>query len=472
VPSYGFTGVGERVETLGDVTARLVLLANGKAETTFVSAKGKATKSAPAAIKAAHGETLTELKNAAKDAAVMLSAQRDRLDALFLQSKTWPMDAWRERYLDHPIVGILARSLIWNVVEKSGRAHAVVHRANHGFVNALDKPVEIVESGATVRLWHPIEVGVADALAWRRYFEEHDVVQPFKQAHREVYLLTDAERTTRTYSNRFAAHVLRQHQFNALCAARGWHNKLRLLVDATYPPATRTLTPHGLRAEYWIEGVGDQYGTDTNESGAYLHLTTDQVRFYPLAAPQNTAHAGGGGYEVDARGTEAVDPLPLESISPIVLSEVLRDVDLFVGVASVGANPEWQDGGPQNRHRRYWWDFSFGELSQTGTGRRELLQRLIPRLAIAAQCSFDERYLIVQGKLRRYRIHLGSGNILMEPNDQYLCIVPNSSLAAASNGIRLPFEGDRTLSIVLSKALLLAADDRIQDPTILSQIRG
>jgi hypothetical protein len=60
-----------------------------------------------------------------------------------------------------------------------------------------------------------------EVLAWRSCLERHAVRQPFKQAHREVYVLTDAERATRTYSNRFAAHVLRQHQFNALCGARG-----------------------------------------------------------------------------------------------------------------------------------------------------------------------------------------------------------------------------------------------------------
>jgi len=34
----------------------------------------------------------------------------------------------------------------------------------------------------------------------------------------------------------------------------------------------------------------------------------------------------------------------------------------------------------------------------------------------------------------------------------------------------LPFEGDRTLSIIISKALLLAADDKITDPVILNQL--
>ena len=36
----------------------------------------------------------------------------------------------------------------------------------------------------------------------------------------------------------------------------------------------------------------------------------------------------------------------------------------------------------------------------------------------------------------------------------------------------LPFEGDTTLSIIVSKALLLADDRRITDPIIVSQIPG
>ena len=56
-------------------------------------------------------------------------------------------------------------------------------------------------------------------------------------AHREIYLLTPAEESTHSYSNRFAAHILKQHQFHALARQRGWKNKLRLMVDDSYPPA-------------------------------------------------------------------------------------------------------------------------------------------------------------------------------------------------------------------------------------------
>ena len=59
----------------------------------------------------------------------------------------------------------------------------------------------------------------------------------------------------------------------------------------------------------------------------------------------------------------------------------------------------------------------------------------------------------------------------MEPNDQYLCIVPDrSSRVSESKEVFLPFEGDATLSIILSKAFLLAEDQKIADPTITRQI--
>src|SRR4029079_9153788 len=119
----------------------------------------------------------------------------------------------------------------------------------------------------------------------------------------------------------------------------------------------------------------------------------------------------------------------------------------------------------------YWQSYSFGELSATAQTRRALLEHLVPRLKIACQCNVTARFLVVRGSKRTYKIHLGSGNILMEPNDQYLCIVPKQTVSTAgSERVQLPFEGDGTLSIILSKAFLLADDAKITDPTITSQL--
>jgi len=199
-----------------------------------------------------------------------------------------------------------------------------------------------------------------------------------------------------------------------------------------------------MTAQYYVDADGN---AEANNVGVFNYISTDQVRFY--------------------QGNEL---LQLINIPKIVFSEIMRDVDLFVGVTSIGNDPNWTNTGNEG-YNAYWQGYSFGDLTESAKMRSEVLQKLIPRLKIADKCSFDKKYLIVKGKLRTYKIHMGSGNIMMEPNDQYLCIVPGGRTEKDPGRIYLPFEGDRQLSVIISKALLLAEDDKIKDVTITRQIR-
>ncbi len=439
-------------------------ISSGKAVWNWIS-EGKTVKVAPASVKRDFSAELKELKTSVAELERVFAAQKERLDGLLRAEKIWDFSVWKTRYLEHPLMALISRRVIW-VFEAENAKNVAVPREN-GFVDSSGEKIEIPEN-SRVKLWHPLSDSSENVLGWRRYFEENALKQPFKQAHREIYLLTDAERATRTYSNRFAAHILKQHQFNSLCAARGWKNSLRLMVDDAYPPATKIWPNHDLRAEFWIEGIGENYGTDTNEAGTYLRLATDQVRFYRRDAPQNSAHAGGGGYSVGYRQAPT-EALELATIAPLIFSETMRDVDLFVGVSSLGSDEAWRDGGPQGHFRDYWQDYSFGELGESAKSRADVLSRLLPKLKIRAVATLESRFLRVQGKLRAYKIHLGSGNILMEPNDQYLCIVPARD---ENEGVFLPFEDDRTLAVILSKAFMLADDDKIKDAGVLRQIKA
>jgi len=467
VPTFDLQN-GRRSVAFGDTRAELTVNGGG-VQLEWFGTDGKPRKAAPASVKSEFKDDLKALKKTLDDLEKMLAAQSNRLERLPLMRRSWPLPIFRERYLEHPLMATLSRRLIWHV--QDGGTHFDTFWLEGKALNASGEALEFSE-GAVVTPWHGVFCDASEVLAWREFLEQHEIVQPFKQAHREIYLLTEAERRTVSYSNRFAAHILKQHQFNALCAARGWVNRLRLMVDDVYPAPSLELPQWNLRAEFWVEGAGDNYGTDTNDTGTYLYLATDQVRFYPLGTSQNYAHAGGGGYSVDyawnrAAGTVS-EPVALEQIPPLVLSEVLRDVDLFVGVCSVGGDATWRDGGPQG-HRAYWESYSFGELSSSAEERKKLLERLLPRLKIRERTTLEGRFLRVRGELRSYKIHLGSGNILMDPNDQYLCIVPGS-LPNSSSEVRLPFEGDRTLPVILSKAFLLASDTSITDPTITRQL--
>ena len=256
-------------------------------------------------------------------------------------------------------------------------------------------------------------------------------------------MFTDTERATKSFGP-LRRTCRRAARFRALCQARGWASPAFGGWDPGNGRPLKRIADRELQVEFWVEPIETAMN---QESFQFDYLSTDQVRFVTI-----------GG-----------EPIALADVDPVLFSELMRDADLFVGVAGIGGDPTWGDRG-DDRFGDYWSKAAFGELSESGKTRHAVLKDLLPGLAIGSRCRLEDRYLVVEGKLRTYRIHLGSGNIQMEPNNQYLCIVRDRQ--AGSKHVRLPFEGDDTLSIIISKALMLIDDDKIKDASIRSQIQG
>jgi hypothetical protein len=133
-----------------------------------------------------------------------------------------------------------------------------------------------------------------------------------------------------------------------------------------------------------------------------------------------------------------------------LFSEVMRDLDLVVSVAHRGGvDPEASASMVENRGSL---------LRETCT-----LHRL-------TNVRVTNSHALIDGKLGRYSLHLGSGVVHRQPGGA-LCIVP---VHAQHRGrLLIPFaDDDPKTAEVISKALLLARDSDIQDPIILAQIRA
>jgi hypothetical protein len=457
VPTLGLDADGRAEVALGDRTALLQLTgdATPKLEIRWRDAADKVTTTVPAAVKETHGEGLADLRKTAAEAKKLAALQRRRVEDLLALGRAWTAQDWAELYVGHPIVGWTARGLVWTascdgqpdvsgLPERDDTGDAWRLRSHDGTANEVTRD-------ARLRLWHPLEADRDEVQRWRAHLLDTSTRQPFKQAFREVYRLTPAEEQTDTYSNRFAGHVLRYPQAGALMRARDWNAKHLGFWDEGYNgDAVKTFTDTAWRAHFYYDLI-------EGEEGPYAVATlcsSDQVRFETR----------------EGEGPRATwTTRRLRDVPPLLLSEVMRDVDLFVGVTSVAADPTWSDQGTE-RTRAYWDAMSFGALGESAEIRREALERLLPRTRLAGRARIDGRFLVVDGSRRTYKIHLGSGNILMSPDDRYLCIVTDRS--AKTSKVYLPFEeGGGMLSVILSKAFLLADDARITDPTILSQLR-
>jgi hypothetical protein len=399
-------------QAVGEHTA--VISTDGKVELSWWHGDKK-LKAVPAAVRREHPEEVKRLRELAKQTLQQQATLIRALEAGYASETAPPY-----RQLEgHSVTD----RLIWEFEVSPG-----VWRSELGLTVA-DVPV---------RLWHPARASLEEVRAWREVVQGKELRQPYKQAFREVCLLTPAEEATGTYSNRFAGHVVDYSKLRALFKQRGWQSDFLGHWDGGYGGEAQRVLAGGQWRAALHHGLYDEG-----------YALTDQVRFHRLA---------------EGRWHQA----PLTEVPALVFSEAMRDVDLFVAVTSITADPQWADHGP-DRLQDYWRTGSFAALPPSAEVRRDALFRLIGRTTIADRCAMTDRFLVVRGDLRTYKIHLGSANILMEPNDAYLCIV---SARDPHAGLFLPFEEDGRLALILSKAFLLANDTAITDPSITRQLRA
>ncbi len=440
LPDLGFDSVGVHRATVGSYEAT-VAVGDDVTLTWRRGPGGAELRGVPGAVRRDHPDELAALRDLVKKARAHLATLTRALEGGLAAATAYSYERWRAEFAGHPLGRPIAGRLIWEVEVADGDRQAALP-VGETLLDSAGRPLPPIAPDAAIRLWHPVHAPPAEIRAWRDLLTDRDIRQPFKQAFREIYLLTPAEEATRVYSNRFAGHILRYQRLYALFKGRGW-TPTRMLGpwdSGDEAEATRELAGRRWRARFFHSYVVGYQETQL--------ASTDQVRF---------ERRDGGEWRETA----------LAEVPPVVFSEAMRDVDLFIGVTSIAADPEWEDRGA-DRERDYWRDAGFGALSASAEIRGDVLARLLPRTKIADRTELSGRFLLVHGTLRTYRIHLGSANILMDPDGSYLCVVRAGGSAA--DGVRLPFEDER-LALILSKAYLLADDAAIDDETILRQIK-
>jgi hypothetical protein len=440
VPDHGLGPDGRLSRCVGEHTAMVAVEDGGSARLTFRAPDGRVARSIPAAVARQFPRETAELKNLVRQVRSTLAAECRRTEGLLATSRTWPMETWEQYYLRHPVTSMIASQLIWELQTPSGQWISALPGRDGPTGPAGQRLPGL--AAVRVRLWHPSRADAALVSQWRSVITSQQLRQPFKQAFREIYRLTPAEEQTASYSNRFAGHILDYPRLYALLGHRGWRSNYLGDYDGGYDgDATVELMDGQWRAHFYYDQV------DPGAGAQVALAATDQVRF-------------------ERRDEQTWLETPLQEVPPLVFSEAMRDVDLFVSVTSIGADPDFADRG-EDRFRAYWHSFASAELAPSAQVRRAALERLVPKLRIADRCSLTDRYLVVRGRLRTYKIHIGSANVLMEPGSAYLCIV---SARPARERVFLPFEEDGRLALILSKALLLADDDKISDETIRRQL--
>ena len=399
---------------------------------------------------------MKELQGLVKQAKASLAAERDRVDGLLAEQPRWSLFDWCASYVRHPVLRVLGRSLVWNVDLGTETRSGLRGHEPDAFVG-LDGAPFAAPAEAAIALWHPVAASDTEVAAWRSALFDRRILQPVRQVYRETYRLTPDERGT-DHSTRFAGRLLQYRLFRGLLKRRGWTAPALLVwVDggADSAVAVRVFPGFGIQAELRYDAVWTKEMVD-GIPGDYQVVVSGRLQF---------SRAG---------GKKAADALALGDVPALVVSEAMRDVDLFVSTSSVALDSDWRDIGDDELRLR-WHELAFAELVESARVRRDVLERALPELSIADRCTVYERDLVVAGSLATYRVNIGTGQVRVDPQGSLL-VLPLGLPRARADGAELaqlflPVEADDTLIAILGTAFLLANDDAIGDEAFLAQLR-
>lgn len=366
----------------------------------------KTLKSVPPALK--KDKQIAELTARVTDIRRQASSIRRSLETAMCRGDTFTgeeLRTWCGHALVAPLIArlIVVGEGIVGYPDKGGKA-----------LRNFRGKLEPVKPKETLRLAHPHDLLATDEWHhWQRECFQAERMQPFKQAFRELYVVTRQEKKDGAVSHRYDGQQVQPKQAMALFGSRGWE------------------TRDGVFKVFHDEGL-------TADVSFNMGITTP-------AEVEGWAVAG-----VSFRHRDDWKPIKLATVPPRLFSEVMRDVDLVVGVAHAGGvDPE---------------------ASASTVEMRSGLLRETCALLKLKNVRLKSSHALVDGDLAQYSVHLGSGVVHRMPGGA-LCIVP---VHAQHRGrLFLPFaDDDPRTAEVISKVLLLARDREIQDPIILEQIRA
>ncbi|RSN71540.1 DUF4132 domain-containing protein [Actinomadura sp. WAC 06369] len=130
----------------------------------------------------------------ADDVRAVLAEQAGRLEEAMLSGRSWAVDEFREVLVAHPLLGRLARRLVWSASPPGPDGSAAFRVLDDGaFADVRGVPF-VPPEGARITLPHPVRLDGAEA--WADVFAGHAVSQPFAQLARPAHVLTDGERAS------------------------------------------------------------------------------------------------------------------------------------------------------------------------------------------------------------------------------------------------------------------------------------
>lgn len=206
VTTLGFDEKGELALSYGERSFTVKVSADLQLSTVS-DETGKAVKSLPAPGQKDDAELAAQSKSRfaqlKKDLKTMVGIQAQRLEESLSKQRLWTASEWKELFVNNVVMRRFAVGLIWGVYKVVNDETAIEDTFRYmedGTFNTVDEDEYELADTAKIGLVHPLELDAETLGAWKTQLEDYEIVQPFIQLNRPVYLIEEDDSERRTYS--------------------------------------------------------------------------------------------------------------------------------------------------------------------------------------------------------------------------------------------------------------------------------
>lgn len=419
VLDYGLSESGKVVLALPEAESEICLAYGGAAKISFRDNEGALIKSLPAQTNEIYEEQLKEFILSHKQINADIKAINLRVENFYRTGYSLTYERWYQCYYDHPLVKRAVSGTLWLVGQVGQHQTLIFHEGK--LKNLLGEEVLDIDPLAQIRLWHPLYNGY-ELNDWKRFLVAHKINQPFPQVHREIYLFAEAQGEHAF----FVGHILNKDQLAKLAKSKGW--------------SVSALTGY---SDFHIKNRLPEFSME-------VRLDVDEVSLGQRSKIYGSLHVQLLQLQFSSNG----ESLPPHQLDSVLFSELMRDIDLFVSVCSIGNDLSWLQS-EVDQAKKYVAAYSEVDLSGISRIRCDLIKTILSGLKLSADISVKDNFIYVKGESDTYRIHMRSGHVISQSSNAYLPLELKPKRISLKK-LFLPEDQDSFLTDVISKSLHLA----------------
>ncbi|ABC30072.1 uncharacterized conserved protein [Hahella chejuensis KCTC 2396] len=316
IPDCGLDEKGRRVFDYGPRQFHFVLGSDLKPKLKDDSGKLRDNPPKPSAKDDAElaNDSLQEWKLVKKQIRDMAKIQAERLEQAMVVGRRWKAEDFDALIARHPLMTHLARLLLWGGYQNGQLAGTFRLTDEQDFADVNDDPLAL-DGFDEVGLVHPLHLTEEDKNAWGEMFSDYELLPPFQQLSRPVFALSEEELEQQSMS-RFEKMKLPAPTLVFGLEKQGWARG-EAMDAGGFDEHSKQFAAANVTAVVNYEGVVGMGYIEADET-----LETTEIVFVKgMRQPS--------GYGWDQKDKI----LPLKQVDPLVISEVIKDLNQLAAKA-------------------------------------------------------------------------------------------------------------------------------------------